>query len=320
MMKKVASEYGVDLYAVKTSLNTLKKGDVVLLNINGKTHYVTIQSIDKNYVIFNDPVLGPIKIPRKDFDKWYTGYTLSTENKGTPVSEDEQNNLWGGLLGIILGGLALYAGYKLGKKYGATVKKVAVKTVTTGKKIIKKVVKKTVIIYNYAKNLIVKTYTNVKNGLNIIVNYFNKNNVKKVTNTSPRLRPVFNKATVDLWDFFGRLVADILGGYLLTLSVYGIPETAGWSGLGIPPALYLIYIGNDLDKDPYDPLNWLGFFITVIISLSPMAGLLGQVKITFKMIKNVSKSFKVAMLIYSTTRSLIYKSVNWILKEIRDRK
>ena len=102
MMRKVAAEYGVNLNAVKTPLKTLKKGDVVLVNISGQMHYVTIQSIGKDYVIFNDPVLGPIKIPRKDFDKWYTGYTLSTENKGKDISEDKQKDLLGGILPVII--------------------------------------------------------------------------------------------------------------------------------------------------------------------------------------------------------------------------
>ena len=98
MMRKVAGEYGVNLNAVKTPLKTLKKGDVVLLKINGTTHYVTIQSIGKDYVIFNDPVLGPVKILRKDFDEWYTGYTLTGDKKGKGISEDKQRDLKGGNL------------------------------------------------------------------------------------------------------------------------------------------------------------------------------------------------------------------------------
>jgi len=103
MMRKVAGEYGLNLNAVKTPLNTLKKGDVVLLNISGQTHYVTIESIGKGYVIFNDPVLGPVKIPRKDFDKWYTGYTLTTDNKGKTISEDKQKELMGGFAVVVVG-------------------------------------------------------------------------------------------------------------------------------------------------------------------------------------------------------------------------
>lgn len=107
MMRKVAAEYGVNLYAVKTNLKTLKKGDVVLLNISGNTHFVTIQSIGKDFVIFIDPVLGPIKIPRKEFDKWYTGYTLSTDKKGKIISENKQKELNGGIAVVVIGVVAV---------------------------------------------------------------------------------------------------------------------------------------------------------------------------------------------------------------------
>ncbi len=107
MMKKIAAKHGVNLYAVKKGLNSLKKDDIVLLNLSGKTHYVSILSNDKNYVTFNDPDLGPIKISKKEFEKWYTGYALSTENKGKHISENNQKTLKGGNPAFVVGGVAI---------------------------------------------------------------------------------------------------------------------------------------------------------------------------------------------------------------------
>lgn len=101
MMVKVAKKHGLDLYAEKVPVKNLKKNDIVLLNISGITHYVTIMSIGKSTVTINDPTMGPITISKSDFNKWYTGYTLSTQKKGKSLSVQKQKDLKGGDLSLI---------------------------------------------------------------------------------------------------------------------------------------------------------------------------------------------------------------------------
>jgi hypothetical protein len=98
MMKKVAKEYGVNINAVQISINSLKPGDIALLTIDGKGHYVTIQSIDSEYVVYNDPIYGMVKITRAEFEKLYGGYALSSGNEEKEIAQEQQEDLIGGAI------------------------------------------------------------------------------------------------------------------------------------------------------------------------------------------------------------------------------
>jgi hypothetical protein len=114
MMKQVASEYGVGLNPVKITSRDLKKGDIALLTINGIGHYVTIQSIDNNYVTFMDPIYGMIKITRAEFEKLYSGYALSEGNKEKEIPEEKQEGLSGGMVpAILLVGMCIFSYLRL---------------------------------------------------------------------------------------------------------------------------------------------------------------------------------------------------------------
>ena len=91
---RVAKEYGVTLYANKMPLKDLKKGDIVLINFNGKNHFITIYYIDKNHIIYDDPDLGHIKISISEFESYFSGYTLTFNNVDS-LSDDEINILGG---------------------------------------------------------------------------------------------------------------------------------------------------------------------------------------------------------------------------------
>lgn len=54
---------------------------IVLLNINGYSHFVVIKGVRENEVLIGDPALGLRVIPRADFEKQWRGVVLMVRNR-----------------------------------------------------------------------------------------------------------------------------------------------------------------------------------------------------------------------------------------------
>ena len=67
---------GVNAIGIKLSQDNLKKNDIVFLNISGNTHYSVVKEVTNESVKLADPSLGNIEIPKKQFEKVYSGYSL----------------------------------------------------------------------------------------------------------------------------------------------------------------------------------------------------------------------------------------------------
>ena len=71
-----ARDKGVNAIGIKLSQDNLKKNDIVFLNISGNTHYSVVKEVTNESVKLADPSLGNIEIPKKQFEKVYSGYSL----------------------------------------------------------------------------------------------------------------------------------------------------------------------------------------------------------------------------------------------------
>jgi predicted double-glycine peptidase len=131
---------GLKATGMKLSQDNLKKNDIVFLNISGSTHYSVVKEVTNESVKLADPSLGNIEIPKKQFEKVYSGYSLiisdtagnlnvyNLEERNSTVLDNEQMlNITGKIVPLlIVGGICImcasayvYWAYSEGQKMEA---------------------------------------------------------------------------------------------------------------------------------------------------------------------------------------------------------
>ena len=78
---KAAKAKGVNLIGVKLNITELRGNMITYTVSDGEGHYTLIREVTNNTVKLADPTQGNIEIPLEEFQKIYTGYTLTTTNQ-----------------------------------------------------------------------------------------------------------------------------------------------------------------------------------------------------------------------------------------------
>jgi len=95
---QAAQAKGLKATGVKLSVDELKKGDIIFLNISGSTHYSVIKEVTPKSVLLADPKFGNIEMPIEMFNKVYSGNALvindpdaTTKNLSSSTDETSTN-------------------------------------------------------------------------------------------------------------------------------------------------------------------------------------------------------------------------------------
>ncbi|MFB2622944.1 cysteine peptidase family C39 domain-containing protein [Methanothermobacter marburgensis] len=81
---------------MKLNITELRGNMIAYTVSDGKGHYTLIREVTSNTVKLADPTQGNIEIPLEEFQKIYTGYTLTTTNQtetteNTTQTENQTN-------------------------------------------------------------------------------------------------------------------------------------------------------------------------------------------------------------------------------------
>ncbi|MEL7670704.1 cysteine peptidase family C39 domain-containing protein [Methanobacterium sp.] len=71
-----AQSKGLKVRGMRLSQDKLKKNDIVVLNIDGVTHYSIVKEVTNESVKLMDPSLGNIKMSKEEFNKFYSGNAI----------------------------------------------------------------------------------------------------------------------------------------------------------------------------------------------------------------------------------------------------
>ena len=93
---KAAKAKGVNLIGVKLNITELRGNMIAYTVSDGEGHYTLIREVTSNTVKLADPTQGNMEIPLEEFQKIYTGYTLTTTNQtetteNTTETENQTN-------------------------------------------------------------------------------------------------------------------------------------------------------------------------------------------------------------------------------------
>ena len=131
---------GLKATGMKLSQDNLKKNNIVFLNISGSTHYSVVKEVTNESVKLADPSLGNIEIPKEQFEKVYSGYSLIIsgpaenlslynlkEQNSTLLDNEQMLNITGKIVPLlIVGGICImcasayvYWAYSEGQKMEA---------------------------------------------------------------------------------------------------------------------------------------------------------------------------------------------------------
>jgi parallel beta-helix repeat protein len=95
---EAAKIFGVNLNGVSLDSDQLQSGDIVLLNIDGISHYSTVLLRTGDLIVLQDPFLGTVILSMDQFNEIYTGYALTLRDVGTSLGLNELQSLFGGTL------------------------------------------------------------------------------------------------------------------------------------------------------------------------------------------------------------------------------
>jgi len=98
-LKKAAEWYGISAVGVRLTSSELQINYLVVLDIDGTSHFEVVKSINSTMVVLFDPNLGLIEMTREKFDELFTGVAMifgeSAPENATLLTDDEMKSIKG---------------------------------------------------------------------------------------------------------------------------------------------------------------------------------------------------------------------------------
>jgi len=98
-LKEAAEWYGISAVGVRLTSSELQANYLVVLDIDGTSHFEVVKSINSTMVVLFDPNLGLIEMTREKFDELFTGVAMifgeSAPENATLLTDDEMRSIKG---------------------------------------------------------------------------------------------------------------------------------------------------------------------------------------------------------------------------------